>query len=124
MSLNLYYDPQKFGLEPVGTIDFSSGSYEFDYLCIWKDAAGNYLWGSDSGCSCPTPFENQGVNSLAKGTAHQAAAAIQERLNNRSEYELDYRYGENDAIELIGRLMAVPATIDGVVVPTVKQLKG
>lgn len=45
------------GLEKVDEIDTSSGSYEFDLIGVWKGEDGYYL-GTDSGCSCPTPWES------------------------------------------------------------------
>lgn len=54
---NPYYNPKDCGLKLIATLDRSEGSYKFDYLCIWeKDKAFYYAF--DSGCSCPTPFEN------------------------------------------------------------------
>jgi hypothetical protein len=62
---NIYYDPDKFGLTPVGEIDWSSGSYEFDYTVVWKrDLDGRFVYAEDSGCSCPVPFESTGVDDL------------------------------------------------------------
>ncbi len=56
---NLYSNPEKSGLKIVGQVDFSSGSYEFDYLVVWQDVeTGDTYYASDSGCSCPSPFEN------------------------------------------------------------------
>jgi hypothetical protein len=49
MTANVYYDPAKFGLTPIGEIDFSSGSYEFDILAVWRDHSGAFRWGRDSG---------------------------------------------------------------------------
>lgn len=61
----LYYDPDKFGLEMVGEIEWSSGSYEFDLTVVWKRISdGRFLYGEDSGCSCPAPFEDTGVDQL------------------------------------------------------------
>lgn len=39
------------GLEMVGA------SYEFSHFDVYFDGE-NYWTGTDSGCSCPTPFEN------------------------------------------------------------------
>ena len=55
---NVYYYPNTWGLELVGEIEYSSGSYEFDTRIILKDADGKFYTASDSGCSCPTPFED------------------------------------------------------------------
>ena len=51
------------GLESLAEIELSGGSWEFDLLGIWKGEDGYYL-GTDSGCSCPIPFENYQRESL------------------------------------------------------------
>ena len=53
---NPYYYPEKCGLTIFDSID-TAGSYEFDIFCIWEDNNHNLWWDSDSGCSCPTPFD-------------------------------------------------------------------
>ncbi len=58
---NVYYSPEQFGLEPVAEIDYSSGSYEFDLRVIWRHKETGQLYTArDSGCSCPSPFEDCG----------------------------------------------------------------
>lgn len=55
---NPYYSPDKCGLEIFESID-TADSYEFNMFVIWKKIDDHTLWWStDSGCSCPTPFEN------------------------------------------------------------------
>lgn len=36
--MNIYYDPEKFGLTTVGEIDWSTGSYEFDLTVVKAEA--------------------------------------------------------------------------------------
>jgi len=60
---NPYSSPQNVGLEIIGTLD-ASEAYEFDILLVVRDTAtGRVYLDTDSGCSCPAPFEN--VNSLS-----------------------------------------------------------
>jgi len=54
---NIYYNPEKHGLTVVAEIEYSSGEYEFDTRVVWRDASGKLYTARDSGCSCPTPFE-------------------------------------------------------------------
>lgn len=62
---NVYYSPEKFDLEPVDEIEYSSGSYEFDTRVVWSHRpTGRLLTARDSGCSCPTPFEDYTLESL------------------------------------------------------------
>lgn len=80
--VNIYYSPEKFGLEPVGEIDWSSGCFEFDYTTVWRDVeTGNLYYGEDAGCSCPSPFEDvRGINDL---TLIRSAAEFQTHLRGR-----------------------------------------
>jgi hypothetical protein len=56
---NPYYSPKKCGLEIFKSID-TAGDYEFDMFVIWRKLDDNTLWwDTDSGCSCPCPFDNQ-----------------------------------------------------------------
>jgi len=64
--MNVYYNPEKFGLTPVFTMDFSDGCYQFDYLVVWKNADGDLFYAEDSGCSCPSPFEDMGMPELTR----------------------------------------------------------
>lgn len=69
--INPYYHPEKLGLTIVGTADVGGG-YEFDLFVVWKDQAGAYRWAYDAGCSCPTPFDGDDLESLPLGTAGDA----------------------------------------------------
>lgn len=61
---NLYYNPEDHGLEIVSSVDVGD-SYEFDMTVIFRDVeTGALMIGSDSGCSCPTPFEDQTRDNL------------------------------------------------------------
>lgn len=51
-------DPAGFGFdEVVGEVYLSAPSYDFDLLAVLKDKDGYWL-GTDSGCSCPSPWES------------------------------------------------------------------
>lgn len=55
----LYYQPEDSGLEPIAEYDLYEESYEFTIVAVWRETATGKLWvGSDSGCSCPVPFED------------------------------------------------------------------
>lgn len=57
-SNNPYYAPEKCGLTIVGVLDDPNADYSFSYVVVWKDAAGKLYGAHDSGCSCPSPFED------------------------------------------------------------------
>ena len=57
---NPYYHPETQGLVRVATADLAEADYSFDYLVAWADADNpdQFYLGTDSGCSCPSPFED------------------------------------------------------------------
>lgn len=55
---NPYYDPSKFGLELVDSIEWDGEDYQFHITAVWRQARGKYYVATDSGCSCPSPFED------------------------------------------------------------------
>ena len=63
MEDNVYYNPEKFGLSIVSTLDFGY-RYEYDMVVLFKKNNGTYLIGTSSGCSCIEPFENQTIIDL------------------------------------------------------------
>lgn len=67
---NPYYSPELSGLEIINSFDIGK-SYEFNKLLIWKNLEDNTLWyGTDSGCSCPTPFDNFDESCMTKIESH------------------------------------------------------
>lgn len=62
---NPYISPEACGFKLTKLLDRSTGCYEFDYLIVWQDlATERFYYATDSGCSCPCPFEN--VSCLAE----------------------------------------------------------
>lgn len=76
---NVYENPKAYGLEVITVIELTEPDYSFDLLAVWKGENGYYL-GTDSGCSCPIPFENfDGVEDLtgpltAEGAREEATS--------------------------------------------------
>jgi hypothetical protein len=65
-------DSDASGLEFVDSID-DAGSYET--LSVWRDKeTGRIYYASDSGCSCPTPFEN--YTTLSSLTTEESLGAF------------------------------------------------
>lgn len=80
MSGNVFYDPEKFGLTVVGQLNDPNASYSFDDLVVWSASDGRLFYAMDSGCSCPTPFEQyHGLADLTPITAHPDSFASFER---------------------------------------------
>jgi len=43
----------------LGCINDPDADYSFDYFWVFKhDESGRVFWGTDRGCSCPSPFED------------------------------------------------------------------
>lgn len=56
---SVYGTPERFKLTTLATLNRAhAGDWGFDYVVIWRHEDGTVLWGEDSGCSCPAPFEN------------------------------------------------------------------
>lgn len=65
------------GLKKVDELELSDVAYDFDLIGVWKDESGYYL-GTDSGCSCPTPWESHTREDLTGPlTADQAREEIE-----------------------------------------------
>lgn len=64
-AMNIYYDPGSFGLTIIAELA-KPPNYDFDMVVLWRDRDGKVLGGHDSGCSCPTPFEDHQVSDLVE----------------------------------------------------------
>lgn len=56
--MSIYYSPEDHGLEVFGELDEPNMSYEFHMLVVWQSKDGRLWYAEDSGCSCPSPFED------------------------------------------------------------------
>jgi hypothetical protein len=54
---DVYSSPKKHGLEIFGEANQEDMCYAYNKFVIWKTKEGKYFYGDDSGCSCPSPFE-------------------------------------------------------------------
>ena len=80
ITVNVYYNPEKFGLRIVGEIEWSIPCYSFDMTVVWQHInSGQFYWASDSGCSCPSPFESHGMDSLETGPPIQLQHYLEEQ---------------------------------------------
>ncbi|MDR6867880.1 hypothetical protein J2Y69_002488 [Microbacterium resistens] len=71
----------ELGFTTVGDADLSEPNYSFDLIGAWKDADGAIYLGTDSGCSCPTPWEyynelSDFTGPLTKEQAVEEATAL------------------------------------------------
>jgi hypothetical protein len=55
----IYGQPENYGLEEVAELSLSDEPYEFDIRVVWRHEETGVLYTArDSGCSCPSPFED------------------------------------------------------------------
>jgi hypothetical protein len=96
-----YYQPEEFDATIVGEVEWSEPCWSFDTTVVWKDSEGFYRMASDSGCSCPTPFEDVRWDELERLSAHEVAAALTKLQEDA--YDKDYSSGQ--VVELINKVM-------------------
>jgi len=85
---NPYYYPEKSDLTLVASVDFAD-CYEFDIVAVWKvNETGQMYYAFDSGCSCPTPFEDyrelDDLNPLNENTLEEFKQVVNEQYSYRS----------------------------------------
>jgi hypothetical protein len=84
MENNLYYSPEKSGFSTFADLD-TADSYEFDiFLILKRDSDNRLFYVTDSGCSCPTPFEwveIKDLNEITPDTLHNFELALKYHQN-------------------------------------------
>lgn len=88
---DVYYQPEVFGLTPVGDIEWDNEAWQFHITAVWVDDAGSIFYATDSGCSCPSPFE--GFTALEEVEKADNLQELIDYLNERIPTE-DGLYGE------------------------------
>ncbi len=101
--VNFYYHPESDGLTTVGEVQWGEPCYDFDITAVWRDGD-TFYWADDSGCSCPVPFEDLNPEGLTKGSFHDMAAMLNDRLAGL--HEDDRKYSADDVASVISRGMA------------------
>ena len=54
---NPYYNPARYKCRTVGEAELTCAEWSFDLVVVLQHEDGGYYLGTDSGCSCPEPFE-------------------------------------------------------------------
>jgi len=94
---NVYYSPEKYGLEIVGTVDVEVPDYSFSIIGVfYSPTTGSFYLGHTAGCSCPTPFEE--FEQIEDLDEHKTAQAVVSAL-------LYYGSTYEDSGDLIARIM-------------------
>lgn len=87
--VSIYYNPEAFGLREVGQIEWTEPFYSFDTTVLWeRPDDGKLFWESDSGCSCPSPFEGANLSNINQGSFWEFEAYVKGRL--AEHYEPQY----------------------------------
>lgn len=103
---NLYYNTEAFGLESLGSIEVTGADYEFDILaCLYDPKLKAFYLIADSGCSCPTPFEDfTSRDALGEAlSAHEAVSRIKSAVAGATASR--YNAGPDDSSDLIAAIM-------------------
>lgn len=100
-----YHDPAKFGLAMVGSIDFRD-AYEFDIVAVFRDQQGRLGYLIDSGCSCPMPFEDKGVNDLTYCTPDELRMVFLEQARMNAWGDDDYDRYDAAIADLMKKVVA------------------
>jgi hypothetical protein len=105
---NIYSNPEKYGLEVVGIIEWREPCWDFDFSVVWKSRRGEYWIGSDSGCSCPVPFEDVGLSDLDGPYNKKALRSKLDYMVKQRAGEYSFSYGEahlrKQAREILDRI--------------------
>jgi hypothetical protein len=92
MSHNLYSHPEAFGWSTFGEINLDTEDYGFDMFVVWRTSDGTFVWGNDSGCSCPEPFED---------TTTKDVIPLQSLAQFENAVRADPNYRECDDVDLV-----------------------
>lgn len=102
---DVYHQPEHFGLEIVDSVEWSDGFYQFDTTVVWRDPeTGEFFYADDSGCSCPSPFEDFTTRKhLTPVTAQEFAREMATRVNARAKYLEEHKSWTED-VKLLERV--------------------
>jgi hypothetical protein len=102
---NPYYSPERVGLKIVGMVEFEP-DYSFDMFVVWEDKEGLVYMASDSGCSCPSPFEDiRSIEDLERiGSYDQFSRALDSFRGEADSYRGDVVGGSTSVNSLRGKV--------------------
>lgn len=97
---DVYHVPEKFGLTLVGEIQWGEPDYSFNMtIALRRNGDGQLFYGDDSGCSCPSPFEDfTTVESLTPCTRGELQAHLYERNSEGLDPDAWTRWDESGTI--------------------------
>jgi hypothetical protein len=103
---NPYSNPEIFGLVTVGSAQWGEADWNFNLTAVWRDPnTGQLYWADDSGCSCPSPFEDiTDRDGLTAATKHEVLAHLAARATEPHGDALD-------CADLVAAIVALPAEV-------------
>ena len=102
---NVYYNPQIHSLEIIGEIVWSEPCYDFDLTMVWKSKRGEYWVASDSGCSCPSPFEDYNkIEDLDGPYDKKSLKAVLSGMVDKKDSSYGY-YGEANLRKQVSEIL-------------------
>lgn len=63
---NIYYSPENYDLKVIDELELDEPCWSFDTFVVWRHSDGRLFYGHDSGCSCPSPFEDMTLDDLTE----------------------------------------------------------
>lgn len=89
---NPYYNPEKFDLFIIDSLSLDDEPYQFDYIVVWRHHETMKLyWARDSGCSCPSPFEDyESIDDLEELFDFRLIEGIVNNTSKKTSQEARY----------------------------------
>lgn len=99
MKTNLYYHPEAFHLHTLGMLEEPDMSYSYNILAVFRHVmTGRVFYAQDSGCSCPTPFDDFRFDFTAPDIINTNLHEIRPEDDSFDDFE--------------GRVRSFPASLD------------
>lgn len=86
---SINYSPEDYGLTLVKEIDDPEAFYSFDMFCLWRHTDGRLFYATDSGCSCPMPFEEYNAAEDLTLLTNDSFDEFEKRLNEWMEWRTE-----------------------------------
>lgn len=87
---NVYYNPEDHELELVSALNQPDMDYSYNTLIVLKHKPTNRLfYAQDSGCSCPTPFDDYRFSADESGVINTNLNEITEASKNSFQNAVD-----------------------------------
>lgn len=102
---DVWYSPEKYDLTFLFELEDPNASYSFDKIAVWEHQDGTLYWGMDSGCSCPSPFEDKTIDDL-KAIDDSTWVEFQEAVENHC-----LPYNDDDEDVLAPRRVRILSTV-------------